>query len=80
MHKKFTGVDNRLILANARTAAQDAVLWVRVPLIRGFNDHPDHIRALAKLALAIGAKKLSLLPYHEGGQSRALKRTLAIRF
>ena len=71
IHKKFTGVDNRLILDNARSAAGAAALWIRVPLIQGFNDSPEHIRRVVELAVEIGAQKLSLLPYHEGGQVKA---------
>lgn len=70
-HLEFTGVDNKLILANARKAALTVPTWFRVPLIEGFNDSLDHIRAVARMALELGVEKISLLPYHEGGKTKA---------
>lgn len=71
MHKQYTGVDNRLILANAQAATSAAALWIRIPLIQGFNDSREHIQSLAELAKDLGAEKLSLLPYHQGGQVKS---------
>lgn len=69
-HLEGTGVDNGLILENLRRAAKKAKIWVRMPLIAGYNDSPDHITNLVSLAKEIGAEKISLLPYHEGGKSK----------
>ena len=32
---------------------------------------PDEIKALAEIAKEVGVEKISLLPYHEGGKSKA---------
>ncbi|MFW6011643.1 MAG: glycyl-radical enzyme activating protein [Desulfosalsimonas sp.] len=69
-HKRTTGVGNNLILENLKKASKTKKIWLRVPLIKGFNDSEDHIRKTAALAVEINAEKLSLLPYHEGGKSK----------
>ena len=69
-HKQFTGVDNRPILENLERAAKTARIWLRLPLIAEFNDGVDHIKDVAILGKRIGAEKVSLLPYHKGGESK----------
>ncbi len=70
-HKKTTGVDNKIILENLRKAAGFTCLWLRVPLIAGYNDTAAHIKKIALLGKKIGAQKISLLPYHEGGKAKS---------
>ncbi|HDQ03399.1 MAG TPA: glycyl-radical enzyme activating protein [Deltaproteobacteria bacterium] len=70
-HKKTTGVDNKIILDNLRKAAGKARLWLRMPLIAGYNDGEEHIRKAALLAKETGAQKISLLAYHEGGKNKS---------
>lgn len=70
-HIRFTGVSNRLILANAKRIAVEGVkIVIRVPLITGFNDDVDNIRALAEFADDLGVKCVDLLPYHRLGVSK----------
>jgi pyruvate formate lyase activating enzyme len=70
-HRRTTGAGNELILENLdRVARFGKTIWLRVPLIAGFNDAPEHIRALAVLGKTKGAEKISLLPYHEGGRTK----------
>jgi pyruvate formate lyase activating enzyme len=66
-HRRFTGVSNQGILANARVVAEKVRTWFRIPLIENFNDDVDHIARLADIAREIGIEKISMLPYHEGG-------------
>jgi len=70
-HEKTTGVDNRRILDNLRRVSREKEVWLRVPLIAGFNDSDAHMDQIAVLGREIGAKKISLLPYHEGGKSKS---------
>jgi pyruvate formate lyase activating enzyme len=42
-----------------------------VPLIAGFNDSEPHIRGVLGLAKEVGAERVSLLPYHGGGESKS---------
>ncbi|MFX1376017.1 MAG: glycyl-radical enzyme activating protein [Promethearchaeota archaeon] len=69
-HQKMTGVKNSLILENLRKTAKHNQVWLRVPLISGFNDSESHIKKIAILGKEIGTEKVSLLPYHEGGKTK----------
>ncbi len=68
-HKAFTGVDNGLILENAKKiGATGANLTVRVPVIPEFNDSVEEIADIARFAAEIrGVKHIHLLPYHRLG-------------
>ncbi len=47
-HERRTGVDNGRILDNLRTlSGQGAVIWIRFPLIPGFNDDSENLEAMA---------------------------------
>lgn len=70
IHKEWTGVDNTKILENAPKIAKLTKMWVRVPIIPGFNDTRDNIIETARFAFQIGAEKLTLLGYHELGRSK----------
>jgi pyruvate formate lyase activating enzyme len=68
-HKELTGVDNRLILENAKMiAAMGKPMIIRVPLIPGHNDSKENIVALAEFMLSLGLKRVDLLPYHSLGK------------
>ncbi len=67
-HKAYTGVANDCILKNLEYLSRKINIWLRIPLITGFNDQPDHIDAIGELACRLNIKKISLLPYHSGGQ------------
>ncbi|MEW6569193.1 MAG: glycyl-radical enzyme activating protein [Chloroflexota bacterium] len=48
-HRAATGVANDTILANARLLAQHApTIWVRTPVIPGYTDAPEDIRAIGR--------------------------------
>jgi pyruvate formate lyase activating enzyme len=70
-HKRTTGVGNKIILENLQKASKMTPVWLRIPLISGFNDSKEQIKMIALLGKQIGAKKISLLPYHEGGKSKS---------
>ena len=71
-HRQRTGVPNELILDNLRRLdALGLPLRVRVPLIPGFNDSVENIRATA--AFVAGLKHLEaldILPYHRMGEPK----------
>lgn len=71
-HRAFTGRSNDLILENARYIAEHAArLVIRVPTIPGFNDTPEEIRAIARIAASLPrVEELHLLPYHRLGQDK----------
>jgi len=67
-HKRYTGVDNRLILNNlVALAAYGSEIHVRIPLIGGVNDDDDSIVAMAEYVAALPGEKraVSLLPFHD---------------
>ena len=72
-HQKYTGVDNERILRIARFASRKARTWLRIPLIGGFNDSLEDMKKVAQMAKELGVEKISLLPYHEGGQSKSIQ-------
>lgn len=65
-HRAVTGVDNALILDNARRLAKlGAPLRFRLPLIPGINDDEANIEATGRFVAALpGAAGIDLLPYH----------------
>jgi pyruvate formate lyase activating enzyme len=69
-HQRTTGVGNELILKNLEKASRMVPLWLRIPLIAGFNDSEEHIKKIAAIGRRIDAQKISFLPYHEGGKSK----------
>ena len=69
-HRQYTGVDNDLIIANARSVSDQVITWFRIPLIKDFNDSAAEFKKVAEMDLELGVEKISLLPYHEGGRSK----------
>jgi len=68
-HRRMTGVSNTTILDNLKSlgSVHDNI-WIRVPLIPGFNDDKHHLDAVAHFAASIqGMRQVNLLPYHEMG-------------
>lgn len=65
-HKAATGVDNALILKNVRLLAErKAKLLLRTPLIPGFTDDDDNIRAIARFVASVDKGiPLQLLNYN----------------
>ena len=67
-HKKWTGVDNGLILSNLRILSESgADIEIRIPLIKGVNDDDKNIIKTAEFILSLSGKKkkISILPYHK---------------
>jgi pyruvate formate lyase activating enzyme len=72
-HRAATGVDNVAILANLRALARVCTpIWLRVPVVRGFNDDMENALATARLAGSLDSvRRVSLLPYHSLGRHKA---------
>ncbi len=70
-HKKFTGVDNSIILKAARAIQEITHTIIRVPVIPGFNVNEDEIRRIAEFAGSLpNVKELHLLGYHNYGEGK----------
>lgn len=66
VHKKFTGVDNKLILDNLKFLCRSETgFYVRIPLIPEVNDTRENMEETATLIKeARNLKRVELLPYH----------------
>lgn len=77
-HREGTGKGNGEILANVRRLSEaGADLWIRTPVIPGWNDRGEDIRALAEWVRALPqVSGFELLPFHPLGTDkyRALGR------
>jgi pyruvate formate lyase activating enzyme len=72
-HRRFTGRDNDLILANVQLLAQQGVpIHIRLVMVPGINDNPDEIRARMKFVKELGdsVKQVDILPYHRYGAGK----------
>ena len=82
-HKEYTCADNHRILENAKKLADsDVELIIRTPVVPGFNDTAEEIRAISKFAASLsGVKEHHLLPYHRLGQDKyaGLDRNYALQ-
>jgi len=74
-HRRITGVDNTLILANLTrlAAARPDDLIARIPLIPGYTASRENIARLAAMLRQAGVRRCSLLPYHPYGLAKAEK-------
>jgi pyruvate formate lyase activating enzyme len=66
LHRQWTGVSNATILENLPALGNiHRNIWIRMPLIPGFNDDPEHVEAVARFAASMpGVRQVNLLPYH----------------
>ncbi len=74
LHRKLTGVSNRLILENLQKTADELAcpVWVRMPLIAGVNDSLSEMRERAAFLSPMKSRieKIYLLPFHDLGVSK----------
>jgi len=72
LHKRYTGVDNQLILENAkRIADMGKDMTIRMILIPGVNDSDDEISGRLKFARSLGSSiKVDVLRYHKLGAGK----------
>ncbi len=81
LHKKYTGVDNKIILDNLK-ALSDAgsKIILRCPIIPGFNDREEHFKGISEIADKFsGIEHIEIEPFHPLGESKysALNREYA---
>ena len=80
LHKEYTGVDNLLIIDNLkRLADTQKDIWIRIPVIPGFNDDASEMTQIAELVSSISSvKQVTLMPYHTLGASKY--KTLGLEY
>lgn len=83
IHKKYTGIGNRLILENlSRLLSSGKPICVRIPVIPGVNDTEAEMKGIKAFFDKNGyPEKIELLPYHAMGEHKyeALGKT-PVRF
>lgn len=73
LHKAQTGVSNELILENFEkmcTDYPDLPILARTPVVPGFNDNEEAIKAIAEFVKGRPNVELELLPYHRLGTQK----------
>jgi len=70
-HRQYTGVGNRLIVENLRSAAgMKRSLIVRIPIVPGVNDDQENASATMSFLESAGVRNIDLLAYHETGEGK----------
>jgi len=71
-HRRWTGRENDLILANALLLAERKIpTHVRLVLVPGFNDTESELKERMQIVLQLGnVQQVDLLPYHRYGQGK----------
>ncbi|MBN1796638.1 MAG: glycyl-radical enzyme activating protein [Sedimentisphaerales bacterium] len=70
-HLQFTGVDNKLILSNIKKLSETAEVIIRIPVIPGFNDDIDNLKATAEWICGLEKPcPVNFLPYNSGGTEK----------
>jgi pyruvate formate lyase activating enzyme len=72
-HKAFTGVPNELILENfkrLREALPELPIWVRTPIVPGFNDTIEDVRAILEHIRGLPNVCFEALDYHRMGKPK----------
>jgi len=73
-HQEYTGVPNEMILENARNIHHTLKIpmWVRIPVIPGYNDSVENIRATAQFVATELSRSIPvhLLAYHRLGETK----------
>jgi pyruvate formate lyase activating enzyme len=73
LHKKFTGVDNGLILQNAEWLGKSGRrFWVRTPVVPGYTDSEKNIKNIAKFIMEKmpTCEKYEILAYNNMCESK----------
>jgi pyruvate formate lyase activating enzyme len=81
LHKKFTGVDNKLLTDNLRKLHDaGASILLRCPIVPGLNDRDEHFQGLAKLSKELpNLIGVELLAYHKLAASKSGRMGLAVQ-
>ena len=67
-HIACTGVPNEQILSNIEWIARRARVWIRIPVVPGWND--GEMESIARFLAPIPVEKIELLPYHAMGRAK----------
>jgi pyruvate formate lyase activating enzyme len=81
LHRKYTGVDNELILENLnRLDEWGEEVIIRFPVIPGITDTPENLRQMgAHLKTLRNRPRIDLLPYHRMARGKYERLDMAYR-
>lgn len=79
LHVSYTGLSNGRILENLkRLHDAGAAVLVRLPIVPGLNDRPDHFESVARIARALpNLPGVEVMPYHRLGTGKRERMGLA---
>ena len=69
-HKKYTNVENKLIISNIKKISKTNKIVIRVPLMENINDDIDNIKKICELAVECSIKEINFLPYHSYSENK----------
>ncbi len=70
-HRASVGKDNRTIFDNARRISALKPMWIRMPLVPGFNDSVEVVGKIARfVGRELNGAKLEILPYNIMGEAK----------
>lgn len=74
-HREIIGAPLSTIIDNLkRVSASGIPFWVRFPIVSGYTDDDDNIRALGALLREMkGIQRIDLLPFHQLGRSKYIE-------
>ena len=83
-HKELTGVGNELILSNIKALAEKSdwggFIVPRIPIVPGYNEDEENIRATARFIKEIDLELINILPFHRLGESKYRQLGQVYRF
>ena len=73
LHKKYTGVDNQIILQNLyKLNEKGAKIVLRCPIIPNYNDRIEHFKKIGEIANQLkGVSHIEIMPYHPLGKGKS---------
>ncbi len=66
-HRSAVGAGNETILENLKKCSGRTEIWLRTPLVPGFNDDRRFMDSFVELALSVKAARCYFLPLHRWG-------------
>lgn len=80
LHKEYTGCENDIILDNLmRLDLCGKDIWIRIPIIPGFNNNEEEIGKIAEFISTLSSvKRVTLIPYNTLGVNKY--KTLGIEY
>ncbi len=71
IHKKYTGVENTIILENLELLSKYGHnIYLRIPIINDVNDNKRNIDETIKFISKLHLIQVNLLPYHKMGMDK----------